>query len=215
MTPTYTAQMQIEKAYLRVCRLCLRQGIKSSLRGTKHTPVTVRGAYTFTELIVVIVIISLVVALAQRNLFGLLRKSTFRAQVQEFVSTMAMAATAAAESDKRYEVIVNLTEQSYLLRQITSPDLSEVLEEEIIVENDFGDNCQVIYVLFDDADYTDEGEAKFRAGHCGWQYGGKIVLFDEDDKAYSVVANRLNRTVTLKTGDVELLEPKTKDEVPF
>ena len=102
-----------------------------------------------------------------------------------------------------------------MLRQITSPDLSEVLEEEVIIENDFGDNCQVAYVLFDDGDYTNEGKAKFRAGHAGWQYGGKIVLLDENEQPYSIVVNRINRIVTLKQGEVELLEPKHRDEVPF
>jgi prepilin-type N-terminal cleavage/methylation domain-containing protein len=172
-------------------------------------------AFTLTELIVVVLIISLFVLLAQMRLFGLLAKNTFKAQAQELVSKMQMAASAAAESNRRYEVIIDLTEQSYLLRQITSPDLSQVLEEEIIVENDFSDNCRVTYVLFDDGEYTNEGRAKFRAGHAGWQYGGKIILLDEDERTYSIVINRLNRVVTLKEGDIELLEPKPKDKVPF
>jgi len=173
--------------------------------------------FTLTELIVVVLIVSLFVLLVVTNLFGLLRKNTFRAQVQEFVSTMQMAASAAAESDRRYEVIIDIAEQSYTLRQITTPDLSQVLEEEIIVENDFSDNCSVVYVLFDDLTETDEDYqiAKFRAGHAGWQAGGKIVLLDEDEQPYSVVVNRMNRIVTLKEGDVELLMPKSQDEVPF
>jgi hypothetical protein len=155
------------------------------------------------------------VLLAQMHLLGLLRKNTFRAQVQELVSTMRMAAAAAAESDRRYEVIIDLTEQSFLLRQITSPDLSQVLEEEIIVEDDFSNNCRVVYVEFDDGDYTNEGRAKFRAGHSGWQYGGKIVLLDEHEQPYSVVVNRLNGIVRLEEGDAPLLVPKAKYEVPF
>ena len=175
------------------------------------------SGFTLTELIVVILIISLFLLLAMMNLFGLLRESTFRAQVQEFASTMQMAASAAAESDRRYEVIIDLTEQNYVLREITSPDLSGVLEEEIIVKSDFSDNCRVDYVLFDDADETDPEHmrAKFRVGHSGWQYGGKIVLLDGDEQAYSVVVNRMNRIITLKKGDVEILMPKTKNEVPF
>ncbi|MBA7677558.1 hypothetical protein ES703_85816 [subsurface metagenome] len=129
--------------------------------------------FTLTELIVVVLIVSLFVLLVVTNLFGLLRKNTFRAQVQEFVSTMQMAASAAAESDRRYEVIIDIAEQSYTLRQITTPDLSQVLEEEIIIENDFSNNCSVVYVLFDDLTETDEDYqiAKFRAGHAGWQAG--------------------------------------------
>lgn len=171
--------------------------------------------FTLTELIVVVLIISMFVLLAQVNLFGLLRKDAFEVKVQELVSAMQMAASAAAESERRYEVIVDLTEQSFLLRQITSPDLSEVLEEEITIESDFGESCRVVYVEFDDGDYTNEGRAKFRAGHSGWQYGGKIVLLDSEEQPYSIVVNRLNRIIMLKKGDVELLVPKAKDEVPF
>jgi len=167
------------------------------------------------ELVVVLVVLALFVLLAQMHLLGVLRKNTFRAQVQELVSTMRTAAAAAAESDRRYEVIIDLTEQSFLLRQITSPDLSQVLEEEIIVADDFSANCRVVYVEFDDGDYTNEGRAKFRAGHSGWQYGGKIVLLDETERPYSVVVNRLNGIVRLEEGDSQLLVPKTKEEVPF
>jgi prepilin-type N-terminal cleavage/methylation domain-containing protein len=173
--------------------------------------------FTLTELIVVVLIVSLFVLLAMMNLSGLLIRNTFKAQTQELVSTMQMAASAAAETERRYEVIIDIAEQSYTLRQITSPDLSQVLEEEIIVENDFSNNCRVIYVLFDDLVETDEDHqiAKFRAGHAGWQNGGKIVLLDEDEQPYSVVVNRINRIVTLKEGDVELSMPKRKDEVHF
>jgi len=171
--------------------------------------------FTLTELVIVLVILSLFVMLAQMHLLGLLRKNTFKAQVQELISTMRMATTAAAESDRRYEVIIDMAEQSFLLRQITSPDLSQVLEEEIIIEDSFSDNCRVVFVEFDDGDYTNEGRAKFRAGRSGWQYGGKIVLLDENERPYSVVVNRLNRMIVLQEGDVPLLVPKTKDEVPF
>jgi prepilin-type N-terminal cleavage/methylation domain-containing protein len=169
--------------------------------------------FTLTELVVVILVLSIFVLLVMTNVFGLLRK----VQAHEFVSTMQMAAVAAAESDRRYEVIIDLTEQSYTLRQITNPELRQVLEEEVIVKNDFGNNCQVIYVLFDDLMETDEDHqiAKFRAGHTGWQYGGKIVLLDEQEQPYSVVVNRMSRVVALRKGDVELLMPKAKDEVLF
>jgi prepilin-type N-terminal cleavage/methylation domain-containing protein len=171
--------------------------------------------FTLTELVVVLVVIALFVFLVQINLFGLLRKSTFRAQVQEFVSTMQMAASAAGQSDRRYEVIIDIPAQGYMLREITTPDLTQVFEEEIIVQDTFSEKCRVAYVMFDDGDTTSEDRAKFRAGHSGWQYGGKIVLLDENEQPYSVVVNRLNRMVTLEAGDVQLLEPKSKDEVLF
>jgi hypothetical protein len=97
---------------------------------------------------------------------------------------------------------------------VCSSDL-EVLEEEIIVEDDLSSSCRLVYVEFDDGEYTNEGRAKFRAGHAGWAYGGKIVLLDEKEQPYSLVVNRLNRIVALEKGDVQLLEPKLKDELPF
>lgn len=176
-----------------------------------------RQGLTLAELVVVLVILSLFVLLTVINLFGVLRKNTFRVQAHELVSTMQMAASAAAESDRRYEVIIDLTEQSYTLRQINSPDLFQVFEEDTIVTNDFGADCQVLYVLFDDLMETDEDHqiAKFRAGHAGWQYGGKIVLLDEQEQPYSVLVSRMNRIVRLEKGDIEFLLPRAKDEVLF
>jgi prepilin-type N-terminal cleavage/methylation domain-containing protein len=173
------------------------------------------GGFTLTELMVVLVVIALFAFLVQIHLFGMLRKGAFKAQVQEFVSTMQMAASAAGESDRRYEVIIDIPAQEYILREITNPDLSQVFEEEIIVADTFSENCRVAYVMFDDGESTSEDRAKFRAGHSGWQYGGKIVLLDENEQPYTVVVNRLNRMVTLEPGDVELLGPKSKDEVLF
>ena len=211
--PTCTALMHTD-AYMRKCVYAKMHRCAVLIYPSTHS--RIRG-FTLTELIVVVLIVSLFVLLAMMNLSGLLIRNTFKAQTQELVSTMQMAASAAAETERRYEIIIDIAEQSYTLRQITSPDLSQVLEEEIIVENDFSNNCRVIYVLFDDLVETDEDHqiAKFRAGHAGWQNGGKIVLLDENEQPYSVVVNRINRIVTLKKGDVELSMPKRKDEVPF
>ncbi|MCK4753394.1 MAG: prepilin-type N-terminal cleavage/methylation domain-containing protein [Planctomycetes bacterium] len=174
-----------------------------------------RRGFTLTELLVVVMMISLFVLMAVVNLYGLLERNTFRAQAHEFVSTMQMAVAAAAESDRKYEVIIDITGQNYILRQITSTKLSVVLEEEIIVQNDYSENCRVAYVEFDDGEFTNESRAKFRASRSGWQYGGKIVLLDSHDKAYSVVVNRINRMVTLEEGEVALLTPKREDEVVY
>lgn len=198
-----------------VCDASCMMRSSSDIPNTQHTMRNTRRGFTMIELMVVILVVSMFVLLAQIHLFGLLRKNTFKAQVQELISTMQMAARAAAESDRRYEVIIDLPEQKYMLRQITTPDLSQVLEEEIIIEDNFNENCRLLYVWFDDGEFTNDDRAKFRAGHSGWQYGGKIVLLDEKEQAYSIVVNRLNRMITLEQGDVELILPKTKDDVPF
>ncbi len=176
-----------------------------------------RLAYTMAEVVVVIVIIALSALVVQINTFNIFRKNTFKVQAQEFIDAMQLAANAAAQSDRRYEVIIDITEQKYILREITFPDLTEVLDEEIILEKYFNSNCAFEYVIFDDLVATDAEHqiAKFRAGHAGWQNGGKIVLLNENDNPYSVVVNRLNRIVYLQEGDVEILLPKTKTEVSF
>lgn len=174
------------------------------------------SAFTLTEMIVVIVIVALGALLVQMSLLGIFKRHTFKGQVHEFVMTMQMAARAAAQGGKKYEVIIDLGEQNYILREISSSNIySDVLEEEIIVQNDFSDNCWVDYVLFDDGEYTDADRVKFRTGHSGWQYGGVIVLRNESEQAYSVVINRINRRVTLKKGEADILRPKDKSEMLY
>jgi Tfp pilus assembly protein FimT len=173
-------------------------------------------AFVLVELLVVMSLLGLLVMMAQMNLFGAFRRSSFKAQVQDFISTLRMAAAGAAESSRKYEVVIDFAEQSYLLRQITSSDLKEpVREEEIIAQGRFGDNCRVSYVEFDDGDYTNDGKARFRAGRAGWQYGGKIVFLDESEQPYVVMVNRLTPMVYLIEGDPPLMRPKAKEEIPF
>jgi prepilin-type N-terminal cleavage/methylation domain-containing protein len=171
--------------------------------------------FTLTELIIVMVVMSAFVLIAQLNLFGLLEKSSFKAQLQQIVSTMQLAAGSAGQSDKRYEVIIDLEQQSYMLREITTPDLSVILDQEIISQNRLGSNCRIVYVEFDDGQNTSSGRAKFRAGRSGWAYGGKIVLQDEHENTYAIVVNRLNRMIALQEGPGEMLEPKNRDEIIF
>ena len=152
-------------AQMRADSVCVSRGV---LRRFCQRRSRTREGFTLAELIGVVVIISLFVVLAQINLFGLLGRNTFKAQIQEFISALQMAASAAAQSDRRYEVVIDLTEQSYLLRQITSPDLSQVLEEEIILENNFSDNCRVAYVEFDETADPVDNDHDVQRGH--WSF---------------------------------------------
>jgi len=175
-------------------------------------------AFTLVELLVVMSLISLLVLIAQVNLFDVLRRNTFKAQVQDFVSMMQMAASRAAESGHRYEMIISLADQTYLLRELTGSDLTaEVQEEEIITQGAFRGNCRIAYVEFDDGTYanTNEERTRFRAGHAGWQYGGKVVFLDESEHPYAVIVNRVTPIVQLIEGDPPLMKPKSKEEVPF
>jgi prepilin-type N-terminal cleavage/methylation domain-containing protein len=174
--------------------------------------------FTMAELLVVLAIVSLFVLMTQLHLFGLLRKSTFRAQTQELVSTMQMAASAAAETGRRYEIKIDIAEQEYELKQITGSEINvdnpDETPGEIIVQNNLTENCQLVYVWFDDGVDTNT-RAWFRVGPSGWQNGGKIVPLDEKDQPYTIVVNRINRIVVLEEGDVELLEPRSKNDLPF
>ena len=176
------------------------------------------NGFTMAELLVVVAIVSLFVLMAQIHLFGLLRKNTFRAQTQELVSTMQMAASAAAETGRRYEIIIDITEQGYVLKELTGSEIyvdkPDETPGEIIVQNNLTENCRLVYVWFDDGIDTNV-KAWFRVGPSGWQNGGKIVLLDEKDQPYTIVVNRINRIVVLEEGDIELLEPKSKDDLPF
>jgi len=174
--------------------------------------------FTMAELLVVLAIVSLFVLMAQIHLFGLLRKNTFRAQIQELVSTMQMAASAAAETGRRYEIIIDITEQSYVLKEIAGSEINvdrpDETPGEVIVQNNLTENCRLIYIWFDDGIDTNS-KAWFRVGPSGWQNGGKIVLLDENDQPYTIVVNRINRIVALEEGNVELLEPIPKNELSF
>jgi prepilin-type N-terminal cleavage/methylation domain-containing protein len=207
---TCSAQMHTKTAYSAE----RTAGTKKKLYSKRYM-LHADSGFTLTELMVVLVVIGLFAFMVQIHLFGMLRKNTFKARVQEFVSTMQMAASAAGQSDRRYEVIIDIPQQEYILREITNPDLTQVLEEEIIIVDRFSENCRVSYVMFDDGESTSEERAKFRTGRSGWQYGGKIVLLDENEHPYSVVVSRLNRMVTLEQGDILLLEPKSRNEVLF
>ena len=194
----------------------------NSINVKKHQedvlPHSYNSGFTLAELLVVVAVVSLFVLMAQIHLFGLLRKSTFRAQTQELVSTMQMAASAAAETGRRYEIMIDITEQGYELKQLTGSEINvdrpDETPGEVIVQNNLNESCRLVYVWFDDG-IDSNVRAWFRVGPSGWQNGGKIVLLDEKDQPYTIVVNRINRLVVLEEGDIELLEPKAKNDLPF
>jgi prepilin-type N-terminal cleavage/methylation domain-containing protein len=164
--------------------------------------------FVLAEMVMVMFIIGLLVSIAMVNMGSVLGRNTFKAQANGLVSVLQMAAAKAAESSRRYEIIIDFPTQSYTLREITSDDLGvEPLQEEIIRQYAFSKGVQIKYVQFDDGMTAAEGQAKFRAGHAGWQYGGKVVLVDENGNDYTIMVNRLGKTVELLNGDIWQLEP--------
>jgi hypothetical protein len=204
--PTCTAPMRIDKTF----------------EGTgceTFSPPARRRALVLVEMLLVLIMIGLMTSLAMLNFSSVFTKAKFEREVNNFLNVLKMAQDGAAESDKRYAVILNFDEQSYTLRQFDSLSLDVIPDEEAIITTGyFTGECYLDWILFDDFEYAIEEtafEARFYAGHSGWQYGGKIVLLDADGNPYSIVINRLSRVITLQPGDVEILEPQYQEDVPF
>ena len=133
MTPTFTARMQ-NRAFM-----SFMTDRKRSLRSVYLRIDRGRCGFTLAESMVVIVMLSLMIVLTAVNLKGVIIKNSFKSNVRGLISTLEAASNSGSQSDKRYEVIIDIPQQSYMLREITSPDLSEVLEEEIIIEEYFSE----------------------------------------------------------------------------
>ena len=169
------------------------------------------------EVVMVLLIISLFTAIAMINLSGALAVDSFKDRANDLVKLFQMAETSAAQTGKRYEIVIDFTQNGYLLREITTGlvAVEDILEEEIIQTGWFTDKFQLSYVMFDDGQWTNEAPALFRVGKSGWQYGGKIVVTDADGKQYSIVVNRLSRKTDIVEGDAIVLAPKSEEEMGF
>jgi prepilin-type N-terminal cleavage/methylation domain-containing protein len=178
-------------------------------------PKATRHGFTLAESMVVLVIVSLLITIVATNLKGVITKTSFKAKSQGLIAALEAASTSAGQSDKRYEIIIDIPQQSYIFREISSSDLSEVLDSEIISQEDFGANCAVSYVIFDDGQFTNADRAKFRASRAGWQFGGIIVLLDSEGQPWSIIINRLSNIVKLQPGEAQIAWPRSKDEMPF
>jgi len=148
----------------------------------------------------------------------------FKRQAEELVNVLQMAYNAAAESDRRYAVVLDITEQAFVLRQFKSIDLETMDPDEAIIQTSyFSEALTLDYVVYDDSedtrDFENATEARFLAGHSGWQYGGIVILRDEDGTPWTIVIHRFARPVELLEGewDLDLLGmlPQEKQNVPF
>jgi type II secretory pathway pseudopilin PulG len=178
---------------------------------------TARAGAVLAEVIIVLFIIAMFTTIAMINLSDVLNKNSFKNRAHDLVKLFQMAATSSSETGRRYEIIIDFVRNSYTLREITTGlvAVEDIKEEEIIQTGQFSDRFQLSYVMFDDGDWTNEAPALFRVGKTGWQYGGKIVVADEDGREYSIVINRLSRMIDLFDGDMGILIPRSEDEMGF
>ena len=166
------------------------------------------------ELIIAVAVIGLLTMLAFMNMTGMAGKSQFETKMQELINIMEMACESASRTDSRYEVVLDPTNQTYVLQEFVA-DESSFTDDNIIETGEFDRGFWLSYVQFDDYEKTTEGVAIFRVGKAGYQYGGKVVVFDENANPYSIIISRIGCKVIFQKGDVDILVPKDKDEMPF
>lgn len=173
------------------------------------------------ELIIVISILGMMTGWAMLSLGGVFSKKQFEKEAYTIIDVLKKAQHATARTDRRYAVVFDFIEETYVLRQYATQNLDMIPEEEAIITTGyFSRNCQIDYILFDDAfDTREYGEsmenAIFFAGRNGWQNGGKIVLVDIDGNPYTILVNRICGKITLQPGDVDLLVPLDRNELRF
>ena len=189
---------------------------KTSINGRRKSG----GGFVLIEMLMVVGLIGLMAVVAMvsfRAMWGNLR---FKRQAEELVGVFQMAYNAAAENDRRYAVVLDFTEQSFVLREFKSLDLETMDPDEAIIQTTyFSEALTLDYVLYDDLDdtrdYENMTQARFLAGHSGWQNGGKVVLLDEDGMPWTILIHRFAKPVELFKGDVDIDLPQDAEDVPF
>lgn len=176
-----------------------------------------RKAAVLAEVIMIVFIVALFTTITLFNLSGVVYKNSFKSRAHDLTGLFKKAVVSAAQGGRRYEIVLDFAQNSYLLREMISGIVSveDIEEEEIIYTGQFDEKFQLIYVMFDDGETTSEAPALFRVGKSGWQYGGKIVVADSDGSEYSIIVNRLSRTIEMLNGDVEIAMPQIADEMGF
>lgn len=185
-------------------------------RGVRRAGGVAAPALVLVELLIVIVLISMMVALASLAFTPRLLFNNTERSAQQFMRVLKMAVNASAESNQRYGVVLDFDEQMYALMPYSTLDKDQILAEEpVLMTGEFHEDFQLSYVRFDDAQDTrnwDVSQASYfrvwlLAGRSGWQNGAKIVILDRDGNPYTIITNRFSKVITMVPGDMDILEP--------
>lgn len=187
--------------------------------------------HVLIELVMVIGLVAMMAGIAMVSFGALWGNLRFKRQADELVNVFQMAQNAASQSDRRYAVILDFVDQKYVLREFKSLDLETMDPDKAMIQTGvFDQGLRLEYVVYDDTDFVSAGElegateeatleARFLAGKAGWQFGGIVVLLDEDGYPWTIVIHRMARPVELLEGEWDLeslgMEPKNKNEIPF
>lgn len=180
----------------------------------------IRSGHVLIELVMVLGLIAMMAGIAMVSFGALWGNLRFKRQAEELVNVFQMAQNAAAESDRRYAVILDFVEQKFVLREFKSLDLGTMDPDEAVIQTGYFSNALTLdYVLYDDLEDTrdmeDVTEARFLAGKSGWQFGGKVVLLDEDGMPWTIVIHRFAKPPEMFKGEVEIYLPQDEKNVPF
>jgi type II secretory pathway pseudopilin PulG len=178
------------------------------------------------EMIVVLGVLSMLTAIATLNFGGKSGNNAFKKEANEIVNILKTAQNGASQSHRRYSVTFDIVEQTYTMQEVRSiedlMDQSFESDERTLSTTSLTEFCRVEYITFDDlTDTRDVGDIEnqielksyFVAGRSGWQNGGMIVLTDFDGNEYTIVVNRMSKSIKLEEGnEIEnygnYLEPK-------
>jgi len=175
-------------------------------------------------MLLVISLIGMMTGVAMLSFGAMWGNLRFKRQAEELVNVFQLAQNGAAQTDRRYAVILDFVEQGYVLREFKSLDLLTMDPEKAILQTGYFDTSLTLdYVLYDDEESTldseDVTEARFLAGTSGWQYGGIVVLRDDEGLPWTIVIHRFAKPVELFEGEWDLdslkLLPQDSKNVPF
>jgi type II secretory pathway pseudopilin PulG len=183
----------------------------------------IRFGLVLIEMLMVLGIIAFMTSIAMLSFSAVSGNMYFKRRASDLVAVMQSAWSTAQQSDRRYVVELSFKEQTWLLREMMPTD-AEVFDQEdaIIKSGTFSGRFVLDYVLYDDgmdtrapAEGKTTTDAVLIAGRGGWQYGGKVVLRDEDGKPWSILFYRIGKPVELVPGDVDVLLVQDAKDMRF
>jgi Tfp pilus assembly protein PilE len=175
------------------------------------------------EMLMVLGIIAFLTSIVMLSFSAVWGNMYFKRKADNLVAVMQSAWNAAQQSDRRYVVELSFKEQIWLLREMMPADAEVFDQEEAIIKSGtFDDRFVLDYVLYDDGmdtraprEGTTTTDAVLIAGRAGWQYGGKVVLLDEDGNPWSILFYRIGKPVELVQGDVAILLAQDAKDMRF
>jgi len=182
------------------------------------------AGFVLVEMLMVVGLIGLMTGIAMLSFGSMWGNLRFKRQAEDLVNVFQMAYNGSVETSRRYAVILDFAGQGFVLREYQSLDLTVMDPEEAILQTGFfSKDLTIDYVVYDDLDDTRDwenvSEARFLAGHAGWQYGGLVVLLDDDGMPWTLVIHRFARPVELLKGEWDLdslgMLPQDKENVRF